>query len=255
MTVVDIRPVDAGVAVVRIDDAANGNRLSEAVCQQLMEALAALARDDSVHVLVLAGSPEVFCAGAPLEVLRRIASGDIAVRDLALPAQVIGFPVPVVAALEGHAVGGGLVLALCADMQIAAEDRRYGVNFTDLGFTPGMGTTALLPALVPHNFACEMMCAAKLFKGRELAGRGLFNHVVPAPDVWPCAIDLARRIAEKPRTVLAELKRALAAPRLAALDAALAREHEMHTVSFSQPDIAQRIESAYHESERTRREA
>ena len=76
------------------------------------------------------------------------------------------------------------MLALCADITVASESGRYGVNFTDLEFTPGMGATALLPALAGHGFASEMMLTAKLYKGRELAGRGLSKESIVSAAMW-----------------------------------------------------------------------
>lgn len=244
------RPVEAavieeGIGRLRLDDSEHQNRLTRDVCEQLLAGLAELARRPDLRVLLLGGRRDVFCAGASREALEGIASGAFEVRDLELPARIIGFPVPVVAALEGHAVGGGLMLALCADITVASESGRYGVNFTDLEFTPGMGATALLPALAGHGFASEMMLTAKLYKGRELAGRGLFQHVVPASEVENLALDLARRIAEKPRHVLELVKETLGAPRRAALLAALEREQQMHRICFSRPGIADAVREKY----------
>src|SRR6185295_5988387 len=103
-------------------------------------------------------------------------------------------------------------------------------------FTPGMGTTALLPALVGSAFAAEMLLTGKFYKGRELNGRGLFNHVVPRDQVMPLARDLARSIALKQRPVLEMIKDALATSRRVALQEALSRERMMHKASFGDPD-------------------
>lgn len=137
------------------------------------------------------------------------------------------------------------MLALCCDILVASESSRYGVNFTNMGFTPGMGTTSLLPALVGHHFASEMMLTGKLYKGRELKGRGLFNYVVPAEEVLDVSLDIARRIAEKPRHVIEMLKETLSLPRRQALQEAVSREHLMHKICFSRSDTAAHIESTY----------
>jgi polyketide biosynthesis enoyl-CoA hydratase PksI len=237
--------LEEGIYRLRLDDPEQGNRLTAALCADLLEALADLAVKSDLRVLLLQGTRAVFCAGASREALERISTGAFEVRELELPARVLGFPVPVVAALEGHAVGGGLILALCADVVVASESSRYGVNFTDLDFTPGMGATALLPALAGHGFAAEMMLTAKLYKGRELAGRGLFQHVVAPRQVEPVALEIARRIAEKPKHVVELVKETLAAPRLRALEAALDREQKMHRDCFSRPGIAASIRDKY----------
>lgn len=242
---VRLERVEDGIVRVVMDEAATRNRLSEDLCAALGAALDELARDPGLRALILAGRPDIFCAGATLTTLRRIVSGEVAVRDLALPSQLLGFPMPIVGAVQGDAVGGGLVLAACCDITVAAENGRYGVNFADLGFTPGMGTMALLPALVGHGLAAEMILTSKFYKGRELAGRGLFTHVVPATEVANLALDLARRIADKPRHVLEMIKETMALARRQALLAAMSREHLMHTICFSRPDVAGRIEDSY----------
>ena len=99
--------------------------------------------------------------GSGVEELKQIAAGNLMVRDLSLPHQLLEFPVPTIAAMEGHAVGGGLVLALLCDVVVAASERRFGLNFTDLGLTPGMGSTRLLAELVGHHFAAEMLLTSR----------------------------------------------------------------------------------------------
>jgi len=234
-TVIVSQPEDA-IFELHLHDPDNQNRLSEAVCVELNEALTRLSHESALKVLVFTGTSDVFCAGATIEILRKLSTG-ASREDLSIPMQLLSFPVPIVAALEGDAVGGGLALAMCCDILVAAENRRYGFNFTTMGFTPGMGTTTLLPALVGGNFAAEMLMTARYYKGRDLKHRGLFNYVLPKDDVRGMAFDLARRIADKTKPVLEMLKDALAGPRRLALQDALSRERLMHNVSFSQPEI------------------
>ena len=244
MSIVE-RTEQDGVVTVRLCDRAGGNRLTEEIVDGLVAELDRAAADPALRVLVLAGTPEVFCAGATLASLERIVAGDYAVADMVLPARIVSFPVPVIGAVAGHAVGGGLVLALCCDVTVASASSRYGVNFTDLGFTPGMGCTRLLPALVGHGLAMEMMAGGATLRGRELAGRGLFTHVVEAADVEGRALDLALRMADKPRHVLELLKDALGRPRRALLDLAMADEDRMHRICFAHPETGARVRARY----------
>jgi len=242
---VSITHVDEGVTCVRMDDEGQQNRLTEELIDELMASLRALAADTALKAVVLAGRNDVFSGGGALEMLQKIASGDANAKDLLLPAELVGFPVPIIAALEGHAVGAGLAVALCCDIVVASESARYSANFTSMGFTPGLGVTSLLPALVGYGFASEMMMTAKFYKGRELKDRGLFTHVVPSAEVLALAIDIARRIAERPRHVITMLKAELAAPRRRLLMEAMSREHSMHQICFSRPDTKALIEAAY----------
>lgn len=242
----EIATVEPGIARLAICDPEQENRLSHELVDDMMAALAELASDRSVTALLITGTKEIWCAGGTLRLLKEMATGDYDERRLlALCERLLSFPVPVVAALEGHAVGGGLALALCCDMTVAAEERRYAVNSASMGFIPAMGLTVLLPAVVGHHFASEMMFTGKYYKGRELAGRRLFNAVVPGHQVWDSALDLAQRISEKPRYVLELLKETLALPKRHAIQDAIAREPMLNRLCFSQPGIEALIDHGY----------
>jgi polyketide biosynthesis enoyl-CoA hydratase PksI len=243
--VIRVDEVGAGIVELTLDDAEHGNRLSDRLCDELLAALAQLAQEPKLKVLLLRGRPEVFCAGATMQALHRVLSGTLHVKDLLLSRPMLDFPVPIVAALEGHAVGGGLVLALCCDLVVAARERRYSMNFAQMGFTPAMGATALLPAATSTGFAAETTLTARYYRGGDLDGRGFFNAVVPADEVYPTALEYAQRIADKPRHVLELVKESLAQPRRQLLREATAREHLMHRICFGRPEIAQIVAETY----------
>ncbi|WP_392481398.1 polyketide synthase [Nostoc sp. C110] len=243
--IVTLSCLEDGICQINLNDPKNDNRLTDELVDNLLKTLAECSKTPHLKVLLLTGLPNVFCGGASLDVLQKLLRGDTEVKDLLLPAQLLRFPVPIIAAMEGHAVGGGLLIALCCDVIVAAEESRYGVNFAGLGFTPGMGTTSLLSLLVGPLFAHEMILTAKLYKGRELHGRRLFNDVVPKQKVMEVAMDLARNIAEKPKHVLEMLKDTLALPRQRALQEAMSREHLMHTVCFNHPDTQSIVKDMY----------
>lgn len=245
-TVLNVTTLEAGIAQMAICDPERENRLSHELVDEMTTALTTLAPDASVKVLLVTGDQEVWCAGGTLRMLKEMASGKFDERRLlALCELLLNFPVPVVGALEGHAVGGGLALALCCDILVAADNRRYAVNSANMGFIPAMGLTMLLPAAVGHHFASEMIFTGKFYKGRELADRRLFNAVVPGAEVLDKALDLAQRIAEKPRYVLELLKDTLALPKRHALQDAFSREPMMNRICFSQPDIKSMIDDRY----------
>src|SRR5512145_961369 len=222
---VSIVPLHSGIFQLNINDPGTKNRISAALCREFSAALDILAAEPTLNVLILGGSPEVFCAGASLEFIKELeASADNEALIVRLAEQTLRFPLPLIGALEGHAVGGGLVLGLCCDMVVAAEERRYGLNFTSFGLTPGMGATGLLPALAGYQLASEMLMTARFYRGSDLKGRGLFNYVVPSADVQAMAVDLAGRIADKPRQVLTLLKETLSLSRCQTLHASVSRE-------------------------------
>jgi polyketide biosynthesis enoyl-CoA hydratase PksI len=237
--------VDEHVGVLQLADHASKNALSEELVHELYARLADVAADTRIHALVLSGLPEVFCAGASLPLLRAVVHGRVAPTDILLGKAILELPVPVVAALEGHAVGGGFALGLCADMVILARESRYGANFMNMGFTPGMGMTRLLEQVMSPAQARELLFTGEARKGADFGGGAGFNYILPRREVLPKALDLAARIAEKPRRTLELLKRTLALPRRQAFAATHTLESLMHEVSFAQADAGRLIEENY----------
>jgi polyketide biosynthesis enoyl-CoA hydratase PksI len=234
-----------GVMRVTLNDPDNKNCVDASHCNELYAAFERLQEDQSVKVLIFAGTREVFCGGGTLDTVQKFVAGKVEPVVPLLLVKLLSFPLPVIAALEGSAAGGGLMLALCCDILIAAEEKRFGLSFTGLGFTPGDGSTVLLPALVGYQRACEMLFTAKYYKGRELKESGLFAHVVPGDKVMETALGIARRIADKPRHVLALLKEELALPRRRALPEGMFRERLMHNICASHQETPSLIEENY----------
>jgi polyketide biosynthesis enoyl-CoA hydratase PksI len=233
---------DRGVATVTMCDAPGRNAMSEPFVRELSEALRTLAACAEVRVAVLLGLPDVFSSGASSEMLEAILDGKLAPSDIVLPKAVLDVPVPVIAAMEGHAVGGGLALGLCADIVLVARESSYGCNFMNLGFTPGMGITRLLEHVLSPAIAHEMMYTGQFFHGAHFEGRSGFNYILPRAQVRPKAMDLAARIAEKPRTAVEALKRVLSLPKRQAFEATRTVEAMMHAITFAGPDVRRLIE-------------
>ncbi|HZU99200.1 MAG TPA: polyketide synthase, partial [Planctomycetota bacterium] len=219
--------------------------LSAGLVRELRAALADVTARNGLKVVVLLGLPEVFCAGASRDVLEALVKGEAGPDDLRLAEAVLHLPVPTIAAMEGHATGGGLALGVCADIVIIARESRYGCSFMNMGFTPGMGTTRLLEHILSPAVAHELMYTGELRRGAEFEGRSGFNYILPRDEVRPKALDLAARIAEKPAVALAALKRVLALPRRRAFESAHALETIMHGVTLAQPGIQKLIEENY----------
>jgi polyketide biosynthesis enoyl-CoA hydratase PksI len=242
---VDLAVDEDGVAVLTMRDAVGKNTFSRAMVAELTRALAEAGERRDVRALVLAGLPEVFSGGGDREILVGLAEGTIAPYDLLLTRTLLEVPVPTIAAIAGPAVGGGLVFGLACDMVVLARESRYGCNFMDLGFTPGMGSTRLLQYAVGEYVAAEMLFGGQYFRGEHFVGRGQVNAVVPRAEALARALDMARRIADKPRQALLLLKRALALPRRRAFEEARTVESMMHEVCFADPQTVARILANY----------
>ncbi|MBI4700511.1 MAG: enoyl-CoA hydratase/isomerase family protein [Deltaproteobacteria bacterium] len=238
---------EAGIVVVTMQDEAGSNALGAALVAELTARLAEIGADRQAKVCVLCGLPGVFCSGGDKKMLLDLAQGRTAAADIMVSRAVLEVPVPTIAAMEGHAVGGGLTLGLCCDLVLLARQSSYGCNFMNLGFTPGMGTIRLLELAVGPFVAAEMMYAGQFFRGSQLEGRSGVNYVLPREKVAWKARQLAQRIAEKPRHALELLKRALSTPKRQAFEEARTTESLMHEICFARPETAQLIEENYDE--------
>ena len=238
-----------GIAELWMRDAEGNNCFSRAMVDALLGAMDALSRDTEAKVCIVRGLPEVFSGGGDRGVLMDLAEGRIAPYDLELTRNLIELPIPTIAAMEGHAVGGGLVFGLACDMVVMARESRYGTNFMDLGFTPGMGTTGLLQFAVGEYLAAEMMFGCQYFKGKHFEGRAEVNYVLDKAKVLAKARKIAARLTDKPRFAIELLKRQLALPRREAFERARTAESMMHQVCFERPETKARIHENYNESQ------
>jgi polyketide biosynthesis enoyl-CoA hydratase PksI len=238
----------SGVSVLKMNDAAGRNIFSHGFIQDFLGALDEVQRDGPVKVLILCGLQDVFCGGADKQSLLDLCDGKTAVRDLVICERLLEVPFPVIAAMEGHAVGGGLAVAFCCDIVLAARESRFGAVFMSLGFTPGMGTTTLLAELVGPFLANEMMFSGKRFRGSELEGRGThINYILPRAEVMPKARDIAEQIAEKDGRSISLLKHAVTVKKTKLLAEARLQEDLMHRITFSFPETRRAINELYPE--------
>lgn len=231
-----------GIATLTLADPRSANALGEEMVHALQEAFAAIDRDRHLRAVVLSADGETFSSGAPQALLLRLAAGDLRPADIVLPKLLLDCAVPVIAAMAGHATGGGFALGLAADIVLLGEESRYGFTFMNLGFTPGMGTTLLCEHVLSPAVAHELLYTGELRRGRRFAGTGI-NHVLPRHEVDVAAMDIAARIADKPRSSVSVLKRTLSLPRRRAFEVSLTQESLMHQLTLG--GAARRIQDDY----------
>lgn len=162
----------------------------------LADLLERIDRDPQARAVVLAAEGKSFCAGANFGAPREGAPGVAGGQLYAEALRIFGAAKPVVAAVHGPAIGGGLGLALAADFRVTCPEARFAANFTRLGFHPGFGLTTTLPELVGRNAAELLLLTGRRIGGEEAVRIGLANVLVEAPKVREAAIGLAREIAE-----------------------------------------------------------
>ncbi len=237
---------DNGIAYLKMNDIERKNVFADDFIDELIKGIDILENKHEVKVLILHGLDDVFCAGAERQNLLDLCDGKIHVKDLLVSEKLVHTQFPVIAAMEGHAVGGGLVIGACCDIVIAANESRYGSVFMSLGFTPGMGCTKLLGELMGPFIASEMMFTGKLFKGRELSDKGTnINYIIPKVDVMQKANDVALLIAEKNIKSINLLKYSLSEKKKKLLIEARVHEDFMHRLSFAYPETKKTIEEFY----------
>ncbi|MBU1077308.1 MAG: enoyl-CoA hydratase/isomerase family protein [Spirochaetes bacterium] len=241
-----IKVEENGIAYLKMNDVQRKNVFADDFLDELVQGIDELENKYQPKVCVLHGLEDVFCAGAEKKNLTDLCDGKIHVKDLVVSEKLVGTSFPVIAAMEGHAVGGGLVMAACCDIVIAARESRYGAVFMSLGFTPGMGCTQLLSGLMGPFIANEMMFTGRLFKGKELADKGTnINYILPKTEVMPKAKDIAGQISEKNIKSIYLLKYALSARKKKLLIDARVHEDFMHRMSFAFPETKRTIEEFY----------
>jgi polyketide biosynthesis enoyl-CoA hydratase PksI len=228
-----VRHPGQGIVAITMTDPVTGNALGEEMVLGLRAAFESVARDPAAKVVILLGEGEMFSSGAPAELLARLARREVKPTEIWLPKVLLDCPVPVIAAMAGHAIGGGFALGLAADFVLLGRESRFGFTFMNLGFTPGMGTTRLAEHALSAAVSHELLYTGELRKGADFAGSIGINAVQPAAVVPERAFDLAARIAEKPRLALELLKRTLSLPRRRAFEEALTLESLMHELTLT----------------------
>ena len=206
--------------------------------QQIAEALEALDENDDCRSVVLAAQGKAFCAGANFGDGSAVTrDGDVAGHANRGTAghlykeavRLFATRKPIIAAVHGAAVGGGLGLAMVADFRVTCPEARFSANFTRLGFIPGFGLTATLPELIGKNRAALMVYTGRRFKGEEAYDMGLADVLVPQDQVREAALELAREIAISSPLGVGEVRAILREGLAERVRAATDRELEVQT--------------------------
>lgn len=237
MTEVLLTGPSEGVAVLTINRPEARNALNQNVRRQLAEHFTALGRDPETRCIVLTGGSSFFAAGADL---REIANGtpvEIYLRHVERLWQAIAeCPKPVIAAVNGYALGGGCELAMHADIIVAGENAKLGQPEIKVGIMPGAGGTQRLTRAIGKFQAMKLLLTGLPVSGREAFAMGLASEVVPDDEVQARALELARIVAEQPPLAAEQIKEALLAGQDAPLDAALMIERKAFQLLFSSED-------------------
>ncbi len=199
------------IATIRLDRP-KMNALNAQVQTEIAAAAAQVAKDDAVRAVILYGGERVFAAGADIKEMAPLGTAEMAERAAVLQAafnDVADIPKPVVAAITGYALGGGLELALCADFRVLGESAKVGQPEILLGVIPGAGGTQRLPRLIGPAKAKDLIFTGRHVGAEEALAIGLADKVVPDADVYQAAKDLVAQYADGPALALRAAKQAV----------------------------------------------
>jgi enoyl-CoA hydratase len=228
------------VATLTVNRPSALNALNRNVLEELARAIREIRHDSAVRVLIVTGAGDrAFVAGADIAAMAKMTATE-GLEFGRLGHRVMesfeDLAIPVIAAVNGFALGGGLELALACDLIIASEKARFGQPEINLGLIPGFGGTQRLPHRIGHNKARELIMTGDMFDAKTALELGLANQIVPPDQLMDMARKLADKLATKSAFALRQAKAALRAAITMEQDAGLRFEQEAFGVVFASAD-------------------
>ncbi|HEY6377605.1 MAG TPA: enoyl-CoA hydratase-related protein [Candidatus Dormibacteraeota bacterium] len=232
------------VVTLRLDDPERRNALDPVLAAAIRAAVASVGEDRGARCVVITGTGASFCSGADLGAVRQAASGVLARREL-LQSYYRAFldlrdlDLPVIAAVNGPAIGAGLNLALCADIRIAGRSARFGATFVRLGIHAGGGATAMLSRLVGPGHAAELLLSGEIIDAARALEIGLVERLVDDSRLAAEAAALGASIATGAPAVMRMTKRTLRHAQAADFAAVLELESLAQAASQDAPEAVE----------------
>lgn len=241
-----------GVVLVTLSDPDRRNAMTEEMGAHLSGALTELATRPQLRAVVLTGAGAAFSGGGDLALLEdKVARARSGLDQTASMRRfydaflsVVQAPVPVLAAVNGHAVGAGACVAVACDLAIVSTTARIGFPFSRLGIHPGMGGSWTLPRLVGPQRAAELLYTGRLVDGEEAVRYGMALEAVPAAEVLPRTLALAARIAASAPQPVRQLKRSLADAGVRTLTQQLDVEASAQAENYRTADVEEGLRAA-----------
>jgi enoyl-CoA hydratase len=225
------------VRLLRLNRPAVLNALSSELMETLSQRLTALDQDDSVRVVVLTGDERAFAAGADIQELKdNTAISMLASKQITRWEAIRRFSKPLIAAVSGWALGGGMELVMACDMVIAGDNAQFGQPEIKIGVMPGAGGTQRLTKVVGKARAMELVLTGRTVSAEEAYAMGLVNHVVAREQVVPRALELAQTIADMPPVAVRLAKESVLTALDTPLDIGLLHERRLFSLLFASDD-------------------
>ena len=225
------------IVVLKINRPQVRNALNLAVRTRLADEIFRCGADDDVRCIVITGSDAAFAAGADIGEMADAGPVEVMSRNVQKYWRTImDCPKPLIAAIEGFALGGGLELALCADIIVAGEGAKLGLPEVKVGILPGGGGTQKLARLVGRHRAMLLMMTGRMFGAAEAFGMGVVSEVAPTGQALARALDIAHEISAMPPISIAQIKEIINAGLNAPLETALMLERKAFQLQFATRD-------------------
>jgi enoyl-CoA hydratase len=224
--------VKDAVAIIRINRPKVLNALNTATVAEIATTLEGIEANDAVRAVVLTGSERAFAAGADISEMATAMNPANAQNW----ARLSRFPKPLIAAVNGLALGGGMELAMICDIVLASETARFGQPEINLGIIPGAGGTQRLTRTVGKSLAMEMILNARMLNAEEAQRVGLVSGIYPSETLLRNALSLARQIAARAPLAIMAAKQSINAAFETSLEAGLGAEREGFVKLFSTED-------------------
>ena len=229
-------PSDA-IVVFRLNRPQVRNALNLEVRARLADEITRHAANEKIRCLIVTGSDTVFAAGADIGEMAEAGPVEVMARNVQKYWRTImDCPKPVIAAIEGFALGGGLELALCADIIVAGEGARLGLPEVKLGILPGGGGTQKLARLVGRQRAMLLLMTGKMFSAAEAFSMGVISELAATGQALARATEIAREIAGMPPIAVMQIKEIVNAGLNAPLETALMLERKALLLQFATSD-------------------
>ncbi len=241
--------VEDGVAYVALEEKEYKNTFTSRLIHGLTDAFTNIEQSPEAKVVVVYGFGNYFCCGGTRDELiglhEGIASGEASFSELRFHDLLLRCRLPVISAMNGHALGAGLAFGCTADLIVMSEQSIYNAIFMKYGFTPGFGATYIIPKKLGETLGEEMLYTAQNFYGKDLKERGTSVRIVNRDQVLPIAKQLAMELADKPLLSLKTLKKHLVRNVITEFQNSVDKEIEMHKITFTQPEVRSRIDAMF----------
>lgn len=215
------------------------NALNLQVLKELDTMLDTIEAQKDIHVLVITGAGRAFVSGADIGEMVNYSAAEAKTfsrHGSSLMLRLTRFPRPVIAAVNGYALGGGCELAMSCDIRLGSDRAKFGMPEVGLGIIPGFGGTQRLSRIVGMSTSTELVLTGRTIDAQEALHIGLINHLYPADELMDRAMELAQLIASKPQVAVRQAKQSIRIGAQIDMSSAIAFESEAFGLCFSTED-------------------